>query len=158
MVGDKTFKTFSLLGVNTVSLVQEMPVELMVSVIGKNGRKIWERFNGIDDSPVKPFLMRKSISSERTYGKNTSDQILLHTTITAMAENLSYQLRRGNKLTSTITVKIRYSDFQTYSKQIKLKYTSADHIIIPAVLDLFKKLYNHRVLVRFSRSTIFRSS
>ena len=110
MVGDKTFKTFSLLGVNTVSLVQEMPVELMVSVIGKNGRKIWERFNGIDDSPVKPFLMRKSISSERTYGKNTSDQILLHTTITAMAENLSYQLRRGNKLTSTITVKIRYSN------------------------------------------------
>jgi DNA polymerase-4 len=65
-----------------------------------------------------------------------------------MAENLAYQLRRGNKLTACITFKIRYSDFQTYTQQQRIPYSSMDHNIIPVVLDLYKKLYNRRLLVR----------
>ena len=148
MVGDKTFKTFCLLGITSVGIVQNMPIERMISVFGRNGRTIWERCNGIDDSPIKPFHERKSISSERTYGKDTFDQVMINTTILAMAENLAFQLRRGNKLASTISVKVRYSDFQTYSKQISIKHTSADHILIPAVTELFNKLYDRRVLIR----------
>ena len=78
----------------------------------------------------------------------STDSITLKTTITAMAENLAFQLRRGGKLTSCVTVKIRYSDFQTFSKQLKIPYTSADHHLIPVVLELFKKLYNRRMLIR----------
>jgi DNA polymerase-4 len=74
--------------------------------------------------------------------------VKLKETLFAMAENLAYQLRKGNKLTGVLSVKIRYSDFNTYSKQIKIPYTSADHIIIPAVLELFKKLYQRRLLIR----------
>lgn len=148
MVGNQTYKTFSLLGIREVGLVQQMPLERMISVFGKNGKVIWERCNGIDDSPIKPFHERKSISSERTYGKDTFDQEMINTTILAMTENLAFQLRRGNKLTSTVMVKVRYSDFQTYSKQIKIKHTSADHILIPTVKELFEKLYDRRVLVR----------
>jgi DNA polymerase-4 len=74
--------------------------------------------------------------------------VKLKATLFAMAENLAYQLRKGDKLTGVISVKIRYSDFNTYSKQIKIPYTSADHIIIPAVLELFKKLYQRRLLIR----------
>ena len=80
----------------------------------------WQRANGIDHTPITEYHERKSISSERTYGQDTIDVIKLKTTITAMAENLAFQLRRGGKLTSVVTVKIRYSDFQTYSKQIKI--------------------------------------
>jgi DNA polymerase-4 len=65
-----------------------------------------------------------------------------------MAENLAFQLRRGNKLASNVSVKIRYSDFHTYTKQAKISYTSADHLIIPKVLELFKQLYNRRLLIR----------
>jgi len=65
-----------------------------------------------------------------------------------MAENLSFQLRRGQKLTGCVTVKLRYSDFQTQTLQCRMPYTSADHIIVPKVKELFKKLYNRRVLVR----------
>ena len=65
-----------------------------------------------------------------------------------MAENLAYQLRKGDKLTGTISVKIRYSDFNTYSKQSKIAYTSADHILIPAIMNLFEKLYQRRLLIR----------
>jgi len=66
----------------------------------------------------------------------------------AMTENLAFQLRRGHKLTACITVKLRYSDFQTYSKQLRIPYTSADHILIAKVLEIFRQLYNRRMLVR----------
>lgn len=148
MVGEKSYRTFCNMGIRHVHMVQKMPVEMMLSVFGKNGRVVWQRANGIDHTPIIEYHERKSISSERTYGKDTIDITKLKTTITAMAENLAFQLRRGGKLTSCITVKIRYSDFQTYSKQLKIPYTSADHHLIPVVMELFEKLYTRRLLIR----------
>tara|TARA_R110000868_G_scaffold76800_2_gene220583 strand:- start:440 stop:1660 length:1221 start_codon:yes stop_codon:yes gene_type:complete len=148
MVGEKTYRVFCNMGVKNIHTVQQMPMEMMTSVFGKNGQIIWQRANGIDNTPLIAYHERKSISSERTYGQDTTDSITLKTTITAMAENLAFQLRRGGKLTSCVTVKIRYSDFQTFSKQLKIPYTSADHHLIPVVLELFKKLYNRRMLIR----------
>lgn len=148
MLGEKTFQLLCNLGVKRVATLQEMPVEMLEQVLGKNGRTIWERANGIDNSPVIEYHERKSISSERTFGKDTTDMRQLRTTILAMAENLAFMLREGGKLTSCITVKIRYSDFNTYSKQMQIPYSSADHVIMPAVLELFEKLYNRRLLVR----------
>ncbi len=148
MVGEKTYRTFCNMGIKNVHTVQQMPVEMMTSVFGKNGRVIWQRANGIDYTPLVEYHERKSISSERTYGQDTINVTMLKTTITAMAENLAFQLRRGGKLTSCVTVKIRYSDFQTYSKQLKIPYTSADHHLIPVVMGLFENLFNRRLLIR----------
>jgi DNA polymerase-4 len=147
-VGEKTYQVLRNLGIDRIKVVQEMPLEMMVSVLGENGRTIWRRALGIDNPPIIPYYERKSISTERTFGKDTIDMIKLRTTIFAMAENLAFQLRRGDKLTSCITVKIRYSDFNTYTKQVKIPYTSADHVIIPKVMELFDRLYNRRLLIR----------
>ncbi|AZQ59367.1 DNA polymerase IV [Maribacter sp. MJ134] len=148
MVGDKTYQTLRNLGLRKVGTVQKMPVDVMQRVLGKNGGIIWKRANGIDHSPVVPFCERKSISNERTFDKDTIDVVKLRGLLIAMTENLAYQLRRGEKLTACIAVKIRYSDFNTYSKQMRIPYTSADHILIPKILELFKTLYNRRLLVR----------
>ncbi|TVZ16540.1 DNA polymerase IV [Maribacter sp. MAR_2009_72] len=148
MVGDKTYQTLRNLGLRQVRMVQEMPMEVMQRVLGANGGVIWKRANGIDNTPVIPFCERKSISTERTFDKDTIDVNRLRGILIAMTENLAYQLRRGEKLTACISVKIRYSDFNTYSKQMRIPYTSADHILIPKILDLFKTLYNRRLLVR----------
>ncbi|WP_148783178.1 DNA polymerase IV [Aquimarina intermedia] len=148
MVGDKTYQTLRGLGVKYVRTIQEMPVDVMKRVLGANGYTIWKRANGIDDTPVIAFSERKSISTERTFDKDTIDVYKLRTLLIAMTENLAYQLRRGNKLTASITVKVRYSDFNTYSKQLKIPYTSADHLLIPKILELFEKLYQKRMLVR----------
>lgn len=148
MVGDKTYQTLRNLGLRQVRTVQEMPMDVMQHVLGANGRIIWKRANGIDNTPVIPFCERKSISTERTFDKDTIDVVKLRGILIAMTENLAYQLRRGEKLTACIAVKIRYSDFNTYSKQLRIPYTSADHILIPKILDLFKTLYNRRLLVR----------
>ena len=148
MVGNVTYKSLCDLGVKRIKTVQDMPMELMYKVLGKNGLSIWEKANGIDNSPVVQYHERKSISTERTFNRDTTDISKLKGIIIAMAENLAYQLRRGNKLTACITFKIRYSDSQTYTQQQRIPYSSMDHSIIPVVLDLYKKLYTRRLLVR----------
>jgi DNA polymerase-4 len=148
MVGEVTYKSLCDLGVKRIQTVQEMPMELMHKVLGKNGLSIWKKANGIDNSPVVQYHERKSISTERTFNKDTTDVSKLKSIIIAMAENLAYQLRRGNKLTACVTFKIRYSDFQTYTQQQQIPYSAMDHTIIPIVLDLFHKLYSRRLLVR----------
>ena len=140
MVGNVTYKTLCDLGVKRIKTVQEMPMELMHKVLGKNGLMIWKKANGIDNSPVVQYHERKSISTERTFNRDTTDVAKLKSIIIAMAENLAYQLRRGNKLTACITFKIRYSDFQTYTQQQRIPYSAMDHNIIPVILDLYKKL------------------
>lgn len=147
-VGDKTYQVLRNLGIDKVGVVQQMPMEMMHSALGVNGITIWKRANGLDNPPLIPFHERKSISIERTFSKDTIDMLKLKTTIFAMAESLAYQLRRGDKLAACISVKIRYSDFNTYSKQVNIPYTSADHIIIPRVLELFEALYQRRLLIR----------
>ncbi|MGB5983501.1 MAG: DNA polymerase IV [Nonlabens sp.] len=147
-VGDKTYQTLRHLGVRKIHTIQEFEEDMMVSVLGKNGSLIWRRAQGLDNRPVIAFNERKSISTERTFDKDTIDVKKLKSILIAMTENLAYQLRRGNKLTATISVKIKYSDFNTYSKQSRIAFCSADHILIPKILDLFKKLYNRRLLVR----------
>ncbi len=148
MVGNKTYQSLRNLGVKKIITIQEMQIDMMRSVFGKNGESIWKKANGIDNSPIIPFTERKSISTERTFQKDTIDVERLTGILSAMAENLAFQLRRGGKVASVVTVKIRYSDFNTYTKQVKIPYTSADHILIPKVQEIFKQLYGRRLLVR----------
>lgn len=147
-VGDKTFQALCHLGMKRVSVVQQMPMEAMESVFGKHGRSIWLKSNGIDNTPLVQYHERKSISSERTFGRDTTDVHRMKSLLAAMAEDLAFQLRNGQKLTSCITVKIRYSDFNTYSKQKKIPYTAADHNLISKVTELFDQLYQKRLLIR----------
>ncbi len=148
MVGEVTYRSLCDLGIRQIKTIQEMPEQMMTKVFGKNGQVIWRKANGIDDSPVVQYTERKSISTERTFNKDTTDVKKLESIIIAMAENLIYQLRRGHKLTACITFKIRYSDFQTYTQQRRIPYSSADHKILPVVMELYKNLYQRRLLVR----------
>lgn len=148
MVGDVTYKSLCDLGMKKIKMVQEIPINMMASVLGKKGISIWKKANGIDHSPVIQYQERKSISTERTFDKDTTDLRKLESIISVMTENLIYKLRTQNKLTACITLKIRYSDFQTYTLQRRIPYSAADHKIIPLVKELYKKLYKRRLLVR----------
>ena len=148
MVGAKTYQTLRNLGIKQIKTVQDMPMDLMENVLGQHGRTLWKKANGIDATPVIAFNERKSISTERTFDRDTTDINKLKGIMLAMAENLAFQLRRGKKLTACVTVKIRYSDFQTQTLQCRIPYTSADHILIAKVMELFEKVYKRRLLVR----------
>ncbi len=148
MVGDKTYQLLRNMGVARISTLQEMPLELMQQVLGENGTTIWKKANGIDNSLVVPYSERKSISTERTFDKDTIDVKALKGILIGMTEKLSYQLRSEQKLTACVTVKIRYSDFNTYTMQCRIPYTGLDHVLIEKVSSLFDKLYQKRMLIR----------
>jgi len=148
MVGEKTYHTLCRLGLKKVGLIQETSADFMDKVLGKNGVSLWKKSNGEDNATVKPYSERKSISTERTFNNDTIDVHKLKGIILAMLENLAFQLRRANKLTACITVKIRYSDFNTVTMQAKIPYTSADYILYEKAQELFDRLYNKRLLIR----------
>jgi len=148
MVGEVTYRSLCDLGIKRIKTIQEMPMNMMGKVFGKNGISMWRKANGIDMSPVVQYQERKSISTERTFDRDTTDIKKLESIIVAMTENLIYKLRCGNKLTACVTFKIRYSDFQTYTQQKRIPYSSADHTILPIVMGLYKSLYQRRLLVR----------
>lgn len=148
MVGKQTSTFLYDMGVRTVSTLREMPLKFLVSAFGKNGISLWNKAHGIDDSPVVPYSEQKSISTESTFETDTIDVKKLKSILIAMVEKIAFQLREQKKLTSCITVKIRYSNFDTETKQIHIPYTSSDHVILKVVQELFDRLYNRRMLIR----------
>jgi len=148
MIGLKTYQLLKSMGVSTIETLSAIPVEMMESVLGKNGIEIWRRANGIDLSPVIPYSEEKSISSERTFERDTIDIVMLEQLLVSMTEKLCFKLRKKEKLASVVTVKIRYANYDTHTIRQKVAYTSFDHILIEAVKSLFKRLYRRRMLVR----------
>ncbi len=148
MVGLKTYQSLCNLGIRKIKPIQDLPIDMMERALGQNGISIWKKANGMDQSPVVQYNERKSISTERTFNQDTIDVVKLKGILSAMAENLSFQLRRGDRLTGCVTVKVRYSDFQTKTLQKRIPYTAADHELIPLVMDIFKRAFDRRLLVR----------
>jgi DNA polymerase-4 len=148
MIGQKTYHLLRSMGIITIETLSLIPPEMMERVLGKSGNIIWKKANGIDSSPVRPYSERKSISSERTFQKDTIDVLRLRLLIISMVEKLAFQLRKKQKLTGNIAVKIRYSNFDTHTQQKRIPYTSFDHILINIATELFDKLYNRRMLIR----------
>ena len=147
-VGGKTAHLLRSMGVARIHTLQDLPMDLLQRLLGEHGPVLWRKANGIDNSPVTPWHERKSISTERTFERDTIDLVKLRGLLTAMAENLAYQLRKGEKLTSCIAVKIRYADMNTHSRQLRIGYTACDHLILPLVHELFAKLYDRRQRIR----------
>ena len=148
MIGKQTASFLHDMGVRTVATLRDMPLKFLVSAFGKNGISLWNKAHGIDNSPVVPFSEQKSISTESTFDADPIDVKKLKSILIAMVEKVAFQLRDQKKLASCITVKIRYSNFDTETKQIHVPYTSSDHVILKVVQELFDKLYNRRMLIR----------
>lgn len=148
MVGKVTFQLLSRLGVRTIETLSQTPVEVLHQLIGKNGTELWKKANGMDDTPIIPYSERKSISTENTFLQDTIDVQNLRSILSGMVEQLAFQLRQEKWLTSTVSVKIRYSNFDTETKQCRIPYTSADHTLLKYVLELFKKVYTRRMRIR----------
>jgi len=71
----------------------------------------------------------------------------LEAILVRMTESVAFELRSQNRLAGCITVKLRYTDFQTFTKQKTIPYSNSDHTLITTVKELFAKLYDRRVLV-----------
>jgi DNA polymerase IV len=148
MIGKQTASFLYDMGVRTVATLREMPLKFLISAFGKNGISIWNKAHGIDNSPVMPYTEQKSISTECTFDQDTIDTKKLKSILIAMVEKIAFQLRDQKKLTSCVAVKIRYSNFDTETRQVHIPFTASDHILLRAVQELFDKLYSRRMLIR----------
>ncbi len=148
MVGDKTGALLRQMGVETIGTLSDIPMVYLQNLLGKNGIELWKRAQGLDDTPVVPYTEQKSMGTETTFETDTIDVQFLHRTLARMVEQTCFELRQQNRLTGCVTVKLRYSDFNTVTKQVVIAYTSADHILLETVKELFTKLYDKRLLVR----------
>lgn len=148
MVGKQTASFLYDMGVRTVRTLREMPIQFLVSAFGKNGFSLWNKARGIDTSPVVPYSEQKSISTECTFENDTIDVKKLKNILIAMVEKVAFNLRDQKKLASCVTVKIRYANFDTETKQVQIPYTSSDHVLLRVVQELFDKLYSRRMLLR----------
>jgi DNA polymerase-4 len=148
MIGEKTYHLLRSMGIATIGTLSLIPVEMMEKVLGKNGIVIWKKANGIDNTPVRSYSERKSISTETTFDQDTIDIIKMKEILVNMVEKLAFEMRRKQRLTSCVAVKIRYSNFDTHTLQKHIPYTAFDHHLIPVTKELFERLYQRRMLIR----------
>lgn len=147
-IGQETAAKLQRRGVETLRVLAAIPVEMMETLLGKNGIDLWRKANGLDESPVVPYQEQKSISTERTFQVDTIDMDFLHAELVRMAEAIGYELRSQDRLTGCVTVKLRYSNFDTVVKQKSVDYTNADHLLLQTAQELFNRLYDRRMLIR----------
>lgn len=148
MIGEKTYRLLRSMGVVTIDTLSRIPVDMMERVMGKNGIVIWEKANGIDPTPVYPYHEAKSVSTESTFEQDSIDIVMMKELLVKMVEKISFELRDKQKLTSCVTVKIRYSNFDTHTLQKQIPYTAFDHQLIPVARELFDRIYQRRMLIR----------
>ena len=147
-LGEVTYKLLRRISIKIIETLRQVPPESMQELLGKPGISLWKKANGIDQAPIVPYSVKKSISTERTFDKDTQDIKELKALLLAMVEKVAFQLRDTNLMCSTISIRIRYSNRDTESAQQKVAFTSNDEVLIQCAHQLFDKLYQRRMLLR----------
>lgn len=138
-VGKQTEQTLKDLGLYTIEDIAKTPLEVMERYVGKWGESLWQKSQGIGSVEVDNNWEQKSMSHENTFEKDYTDTEFLHSELVRLTEKTAYSLREDEMLTGCVTVKIRYKDFETTSRQETIDYTALDDQLIAKVKDLFNK-------------------
>jgi DNA polymerase IV len=147
-IGAKTEEALKRINLLTLGDIARMKPALMEEAFGQGGRSLWERANGIDNTPVYPDAERKSISTERTFAEDTRDEKYLRKFIIKMVEELAFSLRKEEQLTGCVTIKIKYADFEVKTKQRSIEYSSSDKLLFTHATELFDDLYSRKKAIR----------
>lgn len=140
-VGQQTEQTLKNFGIYTIEDLARTPPELLQRYVGKWGESLWEKAQGIGRSQIETGWEQKSISHENTFDHDYTDLQFLNQELVRLTEKTAYALREDEKLAGCVTVKIRYSDFETTSRQETIDYTALDDQLIAKVKGLFRKSY-----------------
>ena len=155
-VGKQTEAMLKSLGLYKIEDIANTPLEVLEKYVGKWGETLWHKAHGRGNADIDTGWEQKSMSHENTFDHDYTDINFLHNELVRLTEKTAYSLREDEKLTGCVTVKIRYSDFETTSRQETIDYTALDDLLIAKVKDLFNKSYQKgrpvRLLgVRFSQ-------
>lgn len=147
-VGKVTLPELRSKGFYKVGDIARMPESYFATAYGKAGIALWEKAQGKGSEYLNPPMDRKSISKEHTFGEDVIDMRVLEETLFTLTGKICHTLRGYNWQTSTINLKLRYSDFVTLTRARTIKPTDDDKIVFETVRDLFRKAYTRRVSIR----------
>ena len=141
-VGPRTEKILKTGGFHLMRHIQALPDEsCLIPLVGNQARRIWELANGIDDRPVETDRKIQSIGAEETYEEDLTDGNAIELEFRYFANRLSKRLRKRNLLGHTVSIKVRYDDFTTVSRQKRLDTPSDhEHVFFETALLLWNKL------------------
>jgi DNA polymerase-4 len=159
-VGKQTEQHLKSFGIYTIEDIAKTPIEHLEKIAGKWGEALWHKAHGIGSAEITTDWEQKSMSHENTFDTDYTDVNFLHKELVRITEKTAYSLREDEKLTGCVTVKIRYSDFETTSRQETVHYTALDDVLIAKVKGLFNQSWQKgrpvRLLgVRFSQMIPF---
>lgn len=154
-VGKQTEQHLKSFGIYTIEDIAKTPAEVLERIAGKWGEALWHKAHGRGSTEIATDWEQKSMSHENTFDTDYTDIDFLHKELVRLTEKTAYSLREDEKMTGCVTVKVRYSDFETTSRQETVDYTALDDVLIAKVKDLFNKTWQKgrpvRLLgVRFS--------
>ncbi len=147
-VGKNTEEQLKNFGIYKIEDIANTPMDVMEKYFGKWGESLWRKSNGIDIAPIETGWEQKSMSHENTFEEDKTDLSFLYSELVRLTEKTAYSLREDDMLTGCVTVKIRYSNFETTSRQETVDYTSLDDKLIAKVKDLFNKSWQKNRPVR----------
>ena len=141
-VGPHTEKRLKAGGFHLMRHIQALPDERsLIPIVGNQARRIWELANGIDERPVETDRKIQSIGAEETYEEDLVDGSAIELEFRYFANRLSKRLRKRNLLGHTVSIKVRYDDFTTVSRQKRLDTPSDhEHVFFETALLLWNKL------------------
>jgi DNA polymerase-4 len=146
-VGPKTEERIHEMGIRTIGQMTELSRETLVRALGSLGEHLYHLSHGRDNRPVVPNWEPKSISNETTFDIDTHDRELIVKTIRELAEEVGRRLRHENFRARRITLKLRYENFSTHTKQTSLEQpTQSDEDIARVAVSLFNQFpLNRRI-------------
>ena len=144
-VGKKTEQALKGMNITTIGELASVPLEVVKGNFGALGLVIHRHANGIDDRKVEAPGEPKSISQQITFSQDTLDLHFLKANLRKLCEEVSMELRCQDKQTRCVTLKLRYADFKTISRQVTLKEASnANQVIFTTALQLLNKTLTQR--------------
>jgi len=147
-VGKQTEQQLKNFGIYTIEDIAKTPIEVMERIGGKWGESLWHKAHGRGSADITTDWEQKSMSHENTFDTDYTDLSFLHQELVRLTEKTAYALREDEKMTGCVTVKIRYSDFETTSCQETIDYTALDDTLIAKAKDLFNKNWQKGRAVR----------
>ncbi|MBI9009658.1 MAG: DNA polymerase IV [Tenericutes bacterium] len=147
-VGKVMLKGLHNKGIYKIGDITGLSEEYLGTAFGKGGISLWRKAHGNGTEYLNPPTKRKSISKERTYGENVTSKKEIEKTLFNLTGKVCQLLRDKGWQSSTISIKLRYSDFVTLTRAKTVKPTDDDKTIYETAVDLFRKAYTRRVSVR----------
>jgi DNA polymerase-4 len=148
-VGPVTASKLAELGVGTVGELAQLSTDVLRARFGRHGAEMAQRARGIDERPVITEHERKSLSQERTFARDLSDPQALRRELWKLSQAVAEHLGKAELVACTVAIKLRYTDFTTLTRQMRLAVpTDDERMIYRAALVLLKRAWERGRPVR----------